>query len=538
MLYFGGMKTKLLTLFLLALASLTSAQSWNRSVYLEPVSNIDLPGIHSYAYAVHNGKWLLVGGRRDGLHPRQPFAAFPATSNNTVMTVVDPNTGEVWTQSISTLNTSIAEQLQATNMCFTQVEDTLYIAGGYAFSSTANDHITFPSLITMRVSHVIDAIINGTSPAVHILQTASQSMAVTGGHLVHWEGQFHLVGGHRFDGRYNPMGHNTYVQTYTDAIMSFNINNSGNEPALTNFSTVTDAAHLHRRDYNLVPQVFADGSYGYMISSGVFQTNIDLPYLYPVEIRSNGHAAITAFNQYLSNYHSAVAALKDTTANKSYNLFFGGMARYYYDNGTLITDDNVPFVRTISMVERDANDQLSEFALTTMMPNLEGASAEFIAADLPNLHDQVLLFDPNETDSLMIGYIVGGIASTQLNPFVGNNLSVTNASSSIFKVYLIKEPVPTLIPLRGDHTFSAKVYPNPSAGAVEADLELPANGLVFVTITDAQGKLVDQLRIRDLKEGTNRFTLLEAGKLTAGTYHLTFNFEDEFFATQNLVIAP
>jgi hypothetical protein len=28
-----------------------------------------------------------------------------------------------------------------------------------------------------------------------------------------------------------------------------------------------------------------------------------------------------------------------------HNLFFGGISQYYYNNGTLIQDDTVPFVK-------------------------------------------------------------------------------------------------------------------------------------------------------------------------------------------------
>jgi hypothetical protein len=42
--------------------------------------------------------------------------------------------------------------------------------------------------------------------------------------------------------------------------------------SISNYQTVTDAVHLHRRDYNLLPQVFPNGELGYTISSGVFKS--------------------------------------------------------------------------------------------------------------------------------------------------------------------------------------------------------------------------------------------------------------------------
>ena len=64
-------------------------------VSLKPISLNNLPGLHSFAFGQHEGKWLIIGGREDGLHARQPFASFPESENNTNMYVVDKNTKSV-----------------------------------------------------------------------------------------------------------------------------------------------------------------------------------------------------------------------------------------------------------------------------------------------------------------------------------------------------------------------------------------------------------------------------------------------------------
>ena len=148
------------------------------------------------------------------------------------------------------------------------------------------------------------------------------------------------------------MGHPTFTQTYTDQIQKFTIDNSGNQLSYDNYTSISDPVHLRRRDYNLIPQIFPDGTEGYTISSGVFQATVDLPFLYPVDINANGYMPITNFNQYLSNYHSATACLYDDASNQMHAIFFGGMSQYYYQDGELIQDDQVPFVKTISRLTR------------------------------------------------------------------------------------------------------------------------------------------------------------------------------------------
>jgi hypothetical protein len=135
-------------------------------------------------------------------------------------------------------------------MNFYQDKDSLYIIGGYAFSTSANDHKTFDKMTSIIVSSTIDAIINSTSFNSYFKQITDNNFAITGCQLGKIGDTFYLVGGHRFDGRYNPMGNPTYTQTYSNQIRKFKINNSGNQLSISNYTAITDAVHLRRRDYN------------------------------------------------------------------------------------------------------------------------------------------------------------------------------------------------------------------------------------------------------------------------------------------------
>ena len=76
-------------------------------------------------------KWVIIGGRIDGLHQRQPFAAFQESDNNQNVFVIDPVTDQTWLAGLNTLSTPLFEQLQSTNQQFIQRDSTLYIVGGY-----------------------------------------------------------------------------------------------------------------------------------------------------------------------------------------------------------------------------------------------------------------------------------------------------------------------------------------------------------------------------------------------------------------------
>ncbi|MFZ1263792.1 MAG: hypothetical protein WAT34_09815, partial [Chitinophagaceae bacterium] len=113
------MKTLSVTILLLFLTISSLAQnSYPFKITLEPMITTGFTGLQSYAWAKDGDMVLLIGGRTDGLHRRQPFAAFNKQYNNTEMIVLDLKQEKIWKKSILTLPTKLAEQLQSTNMEF------------------------------------------------------------------------------------------------------------------------------------------------------------------------------------------------------------------------------------------------------------------------------------------------------------------------------------------------------------------------------------------------------------------------------------
>jgi len=505
-------------------------------VVLTPVAVTGLPGLHSYAFGQHNGKWLIIGGRKDGIHARQPFNAFPGSQNNTDIYVVDIATQQTWSTSVNSLATGIKEQLQSTNMNFYQDGNALYIIGGYAFATSANDHITFDKLTSIDVPGLITAITTNSSITSYFKQITNTNFAITGGQLGKIGNEFYLVGGQRFDGRYNPMNNPTFTQTYSNSIRKFEIDNSGTQLSISNYSTITDAVHLHRRDYNLLPQVFPNGELGYTIASGVFQINADLPFLYPVDIKASGHFPQTSFNQYLSNYHSGKACLYDATNNNMHNLFFGGMSQYYYNNGTLVQDDTVPFVKTISRTTRMADGSLTEYQLPVEMPNLKGAGAEFIPNEnLPHYSNEVIKLSDITATEFVIGHLFGGIQSSSNSPFTTNQPSLSSADPTVYEVKLVYNPALSVQEIDGKNPFSFAVYPNPAENdTIKVDLSIPYIAELDYMISNLDGKIMSEGSIEDLTIGSNKmdFSLDDA---KTNVVILTFIFDHKFYSSKKII---
>ena len=536
-------RIKILAILLIAFTSQGNAQTAPFQIAIEPMNISGLGGLQAYAWCQHNGKWLIIGGRLDGLHRRQPFAAFDVAGHNNQLIVVDPVAQQKWTAPLSSLPIGLQEQLSSTNMEFFQEGNYLYLVGGYGYSNTSADHITYPNLSAVKVPDVINAVINGTSFATNFRQITDTMFAVTGGYLNKINNTFYLTGGQKFIGRYNPMGptHGPgFVQIYTNASRKFTIFDNGVTLSVTHLPAIVDAANLHRRDYNVVPQIMPTGQEGLTAFSGVFQVGVDLPYLNCVNIDSTGHTVNNAFSQYYNHYHCAHIPIYSASNNEMHTVFFGGIAQYYDSLGILVQDNNVPFVKTIARVTRDASGTMAEYKLPIAMPTLLGAGSEFIPINtLPHYSNEVFKLDNFTADTTLVGYIYGGISSTAANIFFTNTGTQSSASSQIFKVFVIKNSTVGIHELNTHSigTLQMQVYPNPNNGNFMVKFNLRDKGEVKLTISDASGKLIENTVLKNLQAGENTYSKRIKNLINGGIYYITIETTYEK-ATQKIIVEP
>ena len=520
-------RTYLLLILVLFVTVNLSAQD-QFTVQIEPLIITNAPNVHSYSWGkTTDGKWIILGGRIDGLHQRQPFAAFLENDNNKSVYVVDPVANQTWSTSISVLPASLFEQLQSTNQEFEQRGNTLYIIGGYGFSATQNDHITYDKLTAIDVDGLANAVINNTDITSFFRQIANTNLAVTGGHLGLLNDVFYLCGGQYFEGRYNPMGPNNgpgFIQNYTDEIRTFEISDDGTNLSVVNYTAQNDANNLHRRDYNMAPQIFPDGTEGFTMFSGVFQHTANLPWLNSVDVTPSGYTVNNTFNQYLSQYHSAKIPVFDTSNNIMHTLFFGGISQYKLDaNDNLIQDDNVPFVKTISKVTRFSDGSMIESSLDIEMPTFLGSGAEFIPLETSAIFSVNGILDINSLPDgvTQVGYIFGGIESTQENIFFINNGTQSSASNLAFKVFINKSTLGIDdVELTADNIYNLKIFPNPSKSLFSIEAFIPNTEKSTIAIYDISGKLIKTL---DIEASIGIKTIsLDLTKMESGEYILVF----------------
>lgn len=503
---------------------IASAQTVNYEISLEPLNIDGLGGLQSYAIGTYEGEWLIIGGRLDGLHQRQPFASFTSDGNNKQIIVVNPDSEEVWTLNIDFLPSHIKEQLASTNMQFHQNGDLLILTGGYAYSETKSEHITFPYLTVFDVGDVIQKVKSNSLTANDFTQIEDDFFAVTGGHLEKMEDTYFLVGGHKFMGRYNPMGptHGPgFFQEYTDAVRKFKFEL---EPTLSvhSQSSIVDPVNLHRRDYNLVPQIVNQNRM-LMLYSGVFQKNANLPFLYPVAIDSDTVNPITTFQQKFNHYHCANLPIYHPESLEMHTLFFGGIAQFYEEDGILVQDNEVPFVNTIADVAILPDGRMMETRNKTTLPGYLGAGSEFIFSPGSQLFDEGILNGDSITDGQTVGYIYGGIRSSMPNIFFVNTGGQSEASQTIYKVKLTRVKTSPIVEIDNTADLKLQIYPNPAQNFIRILVSLDQAQDIDVNIFNTGGQKIHQQHFSksDVVEGQN-YLILSKVKVDYGTYFYEF----------------
>ncbi|NBU04647.1 MAG: hypothetical protein EBT60_10190, partial [Bacteroidetes bacterium] len=385
------------------------------SLGIQPLKIPNMPQLHSFAAAQYQGKWYLFGGRRDGLHRRQPFRAFDSAHANRYIFCVDPESQTVDSLSIQNLNPSLQSQLASTNMLFHQEDNLLYLVGGYGLPCR-NDislfsppsrftdpeaHRTFPYLTKVDLAKLSSEFAKQTEPnsrknqikkkqpplatlSSAFEQWTDPQFALTGGAMFnqidyypHKQpiNTFYLVGGHRFDGLYNPMGPQNgpgFEQEYHHGVRRFQLTNvtvkSHKKRKSRKKSTQTKEiviwhsplidSQFRRRDVNVMEslhhrlaqvesgsadQILIDGDdiaaspfppvqKDLLVFSGVFQERANIPYTNLLEINADSSTIkpIHRFNQLLNQYHSAHTSLYSYKVDAQFFLFFGGIAQYFF----------------------------------------------------------------------------------------------------------------------------------------------------------------------------------------------------------------
>ncbi len=416
-----------------------------------------LPTLHSFSAAIHEGKWVLIAGRTNGLHDftNVPANNFPVQYQNRDVWVIDPVTHQSWSRSLedvsSGLNANQIASLTPTNQQFMHIGDRLYITGGYGVPGSGAGFTTFDTLTAIDLDGIVDWVVNGTGQAVdHIRQLSDPMFKITGGAMYEINGRTHLIFGQDFIGGYIP-GKNG---EYSEQVRSFDIVDNGVTLSVANATSTPKVPAYRRRDLNVYPVLKpASGGgveEGLTVLSGVFTLDNGV-WTVPVEIDDTGiptmadPLAAGTFKQAMNQYHSAKLGLYSTTQGAMHELLLGGITLKTYDEGTgtFMQDDNMPFTSQVTSVVVDASGNYSQHFLGAF-PELYdtqsnllnfGANAEFfLAPNIATYGNGVINLDLLHGETV-VGYAFGGIVSNapHVRGVVG---AMSSASNRVFEVVI------------------------------------------------------------------------------------------------------
>ncbi|MFI5171789.1 MAG: T9SS type A sorting domain-containing protein [Chitinophagales bacterium] len=424
------------------------------SISLEEITWSDWPALHSFAFGKWDGRWLIMSGRTGGLHGFLPPNPFPVTEANNSIEMLDPVTGEQWSSGTLFLDDAIRDQLRSTNTEFFQRDQYLYIIGGYGKDTLAEKFITFPSLIAVDLQILSDALINATSISGAFRQISDTLFCVTGGEVELLNDKIYLFGGHVFTGEYTKPASDAFIQTYTNELRKFVLDDDGVNISVSDIEQIKDTANFHRRDLNFEPVIFPGEEFALGAFSGVFQYEADWVWFNPVYITDDNYDVDLSVTQKLNAYNCPVMSVYDSVSQNYYATFFGGIAQFYHDevNDTIKEDLNVPFINDISTIIKYADGTTEQFLEPVKFDALLGSNAIFVLnEDIPQYENKVIQLHRVDGD-IMAGYIFGGIDAQV------PNFTPSVASNRLFKVMINYEnPLPIEEKIIG----AIGIYPNP-----------------------------------------------------------------------------
>lgn len=421
-------------------------------------ANFSLPnGLHSGAEAIYNGKWVLLAGRTNGLHGFNDTGNFPPSAQNTVVYVVDPKTGTVFSRDLndpfSGLTQAEIDSLSVTSPQSYQKGDTLYMTGGYGLDTASGHFITQPVLTAIDLPKLIHWVVNpvpNETAAPAIRQTFNHLFQVTGGDMFPSDGLTLLVMGQNFQGEYTPGSDGDY----TNQVRRFKIIDNGKELSAKFKNSTSKDPSLRRRDLNVVPviqEVIGVSIPSFIAFSGVFTPEGGI-WTVPVLINHNGKTKMACpkkpktFKQGMSNYVCPTLGLFSGKTGEMFVTFFGGISYGFFSSNGFETDEEFPFINQVTTIKYQLKTNFKQYLMDSAFPVIPstgshpgnpllfGAGAEFFPIDnLPTYENGVIKLDHLGSEPFLIGYIVGGIQSTLPNT---DTMSDSAASPYIFEVII------------------------------------------------------------------------------------------------------
>lgn len=485
------------------------------TVQIEPVITTPLPALHSFAFAQSGDKWLVIGGRTNGLHGLNSSSGFPPEYKNDAVTVIDTSTWAVYSADLNQLPKAIADPMRSTNMQYVQEGNYLYMVGGYGYDSLISVFVSFPTLTAIHVNDMIDAVINAQPISPTIRQVVDTNFSICGGELGKIGSDYYLMFGHKFEGRYSDDPFSPiFTQKYSDRIKKFNLTDDGTTINLSGFVYQVDTNNFHRRDLSIGPIVKPDGSLAICAYGGVFRKDSNLPFREPITLSSGGTTSISSYQQVMQQYTCALMPIYDSVTQKMYTTFFGGISLYNYNDTTslLTRDVDVPFVDDITTMTVNSTGTIEETILPIELPALLGSNAKFVPTkNISTYANEVIRIRDLPNTKVLAGYMFGGIRAQQ------GNFGSSSANDTVYRIFITPNNISVGMEEKSYSIQNIQLFPNPSIQSSTLLFNLKNAEQIKISLFDITGKEIVKIADEEMQKGNQKINI-NTSKLSAGIY--------------------
>ncbi len=416
---------KLILILVLLIPFIPSQAQTDFELEIVPFEIENLPSMHAYAFAQHDGKWLIIGG----LTGEEPYSSYL----NYDLLLIDPVKEKFWTYpaKFAELNIEEPEHLAACFSASQQVGNYLYIVGGMGHMAEADALGTYPYLTRVHVPKLIDAILEKDKIDHCFEQIEDENFRFMEATLSQIGSSFLLSNGRQLTGGFDEEGNVKIEQNPTSKNIVFTLAENSEKLELSSIKEIGDEESFIASHGSAVPQIFPDGEPGITVFHNMKIEAVNK--LMWKNIFDFGYSTYTKAEAVLPHYHSTVIPVYDEESNRMHTLFLGGCDDYLCSDEPAYApeyvEESIQFIR-----DENGNTRVVNNAIDTYLS--KGKDALF----LPTAGDVngIIQLGNLKEDRNLIGYIYGG-ATAPSPMFFDSGEFLDTASNQLFKVYLTRK---------------------------------------------------------------------------------------------------
>ncbi|MEQ8706647.1 MAG: hypothetical protein RIC19_22130 [Phaeodactylibacter sp.] len=210
-----------------------------------------LEDMHGYAIGQYKDYLLVFGGSIRSKVSEQDYRDFP----NLDILLIDFNEKRASAYTNSSFEGSLGEQISATGLSYYQDKGLLYLLGGYGYSETHQQFISFPYITVIDVRQTVLALLNGTDPIASFYQLCDDRMAIFNAEMDFNGDEFFLLNG-KSAYKTRPFSNNPqYVEEkFDEEVRTFKMIKDGKEWYLEKFQTWYDLEAFQDLYGTLIPE--------------------------------------------------------------------------------------------------------------------------------------------------------------------------------------------------------------------------------------------------------------------------------------------